>query len=301
MARNVFDVVVVGGSYAGLSAALALGRALRKVLIVDAGKPCNRFAPHSQNFLTHDGSVPAEIAALGRTQVLAYPTVHLIEGVVETVEKVDGVFKGKLEGGTSFGAKKVIFATGIKDEMPKIPGFKEAWGKSIIHCPYCHGYEFNGQETGILANGENAMHYAQLLYNWTPWLSVLTNGEFSFTSEQKDRLVKRKVEVLDKKIQSISQEEGVVTRVEFIDGSSKNLNVIYSKPVYKQHCSIPMQLGCELTEMGLLKVDAIQKTNVSGVYACGDNSSPMRAVSQAVSSGTVAGAACNNDLTFEEY
>src|SRR5690606_26609566 len=142
MANNKhFDVIIIGGSYAGLSAAMALGRALRNVLIIDGGSPCNRQTPHSHNFITQDGEKPHIIAEKARTQVLQYPTIKFITGIAHSGFKTEFGFTITTKANETFEAKKLIFATGLKDNMPDIKGFSECWGISVIHCPYCHGYE----------------------------------------------------------------------------------------------------------------------------------------------------------------
>src|SRR5690606_34953225 len=151
-----FDVIIIGGSYAGLSAAMALGRSLRKVLIIDSGKPCNATTPYSHNFLTQDGSTPLKISTIARTQVEKYDTVTFYQGIALQATKRNGPFSIATATGEIFNGKKLILATGIKDKLPDIPGFAECWGISIIHCPYCHGYEYHHQNTGILANGDAA-------------------------------------------------------------------------------------------------------------------------------------------------
>src|SRR5690554_5341159 len=145
-----FDVIIIGGSYAGLSSAMALGRALRNVLIIDSGLPCNRQTPHSHNFLTQDGSTPNEIATLAKQQVEKYESVRFYKGIATSgVKTVDG-FEIMTDANSTFTSKKLILATGVKDIMPALPGFAACWGISIIHCPYCHGYEYRSQNTGIL-------------------------------------------------------------------------------------------------------------------------------------------------------
>jgi len=143
---NNFDVIIIGGSYAGLSAALALGRSLRKVLIMDSGLPCNRSTPHSHNFLTHDGERPAVIAEQARTKVLAYKTVTWWNGLAVSGRKTGSGFEIITQNDGIFYGRKLIFATGIRDILPDIKGFAECWGISVIHCPYCHGYEFRGEK-----------------------------------------------------------------------------------------------------------------------------------------------------------
>ena len=145
-----FDAIIIGGSYAGLSAAMTLGRAMRQVLIIDSNKACNRFAPHSHNFITQDGQTPAAIAEAARIQVLAYPTIQVVQGLSVAARGEDGGFEIEVETGAVYQAKKLLFATGLHDLLPEIEGLKECWGKSVIHCPYCHGYEVKGVPTGIL-------------------------------------------------------------------------------------------------------------------------------------------------------
>ena len=136
-----YDVIIIGGSYSGLAAGMALGRALRNVLIIDSGNPCNKQTPHSHNFLTNDGKSPAEIAGVAKEQLRIYGTVRLINGLAMTGIKTETGFKIQVQSGETFSSKKLVFATGIKDIMHDIPGFAECWGISVLHCPYCHGYE----------------------------------------------------------------------------------------------------------------------------------------------------------------
>ncbi|RZL39781.1 MAG: NAD(P)/FAD-dependent oxidoreductase, partial [Pedobacter sp.] len=161
-----FDVIIIGGSYTGLSAALALGRAKRNILIVDAGKPCNRQTPHAHNFLTHDGDRPAEISAQAKVEVLQYPTVKLIDGTVNAAKKITGGFSVVVNELISYSSRKLLIATGLKDVFPNIKGFAECWGISVIHCPYCHGYEVSGEKIGLLMNGDIAYEMAKNVNHW---------------------------------------------------------------------------------------------------------------------------------------
>ncbi len=295
------DVLIIGGSYAGLSAAMALGRALRNVLIIDSGKPCNQQTPHSHNFITHDGEKPAVIATKAKEQVLQYSTVKFHQDLVVSAVKINQGFVVTTQSGEEFNTRKLIFATGVKDEMPDIKGFANCWGISIIHCPYCHGYEVKNTKTGILANGDKAMHYAQLISNWTKDLTIFTNGKAEFSEEQLEKLKQHNIPVIEKQIDEIRHENGQLKELVFSDKSSESLVAIYSSPNTTQHSDIPENLGCNINEMGLLEVNMFQKTTQEGVYACGDNTSPLRAVSYAVATGTIAGASCNNDLIEEDF
>lgn len=296
-----YEVIIIGGSYSGLSAAMALGRSHRKTLVIDNGKPCNQQTPYSHNFITHDGLEPAIIAQKAKKDLIKYKTIEFLEDLAIGAEKSEIGFTITTKNKGVFSCKKLVFATGVKDEMPSIPGFANAWGKSVIHCPYCHGYEVSGEETGILANGEIAFHYAQLISNWTKKLSVFTNGTCTMTDEQKSLLAKHQIEIIEKEIQSIEEENGAVKAILFLDNSRYALTAIYSRPNFKQHCDLPEKLGCKLTEAGLIEVDFMQKTNVEGVFACGDNESQMRSVANAVAKGNIAGAVVNSMLIQETF
>lgn len=296
-----YDIIIVGGSYAGLSAAMALGRALRNVLIIDSGIPCNRNTPYSHNFITQDGEKPGVIAEKAKAQVLKYNSVTYLQGLALTGKKTENGFIIGTDAGEEFQAKKLIFATGIKDIMPDISGFSECWGTSVIHCPYCHGYEVKNEKTGILANGNFAFHYAQLIRNWTKDLTVFTNGKSTLTQEQTDTILKHNIPIIEKEINALKYTDKQIEHIVFSDGSTFHLKAIYSRPEYEQHCKIPEMLGCELTELGLIQVDMFQKTSVDGVFACGDNASPMRSVAFAVAAGNMTGAVVNNSMTEEEF
>ncbi|HYH16762.1 MAG TPA: NAD(P)/FAD-dependent oxidoreductase, partial [Flavisolibacter sp.] len=291
-----FDAIIIGGSYAGLSAAMALGRALRNVLIIDHKKPCNRYTPHSHNFITQDGEVPASIAAKARQQVAQYATVHFLDNEVIKASQFDTSFQVETIDGQAYVAKKLLFATGLKDLMPEISGFEACWGKSILHCPYCHGYEVKNQLTGVLSNGDIGFEFIKLIRNWTDNLVLITNGPSSINEEQRSLLSKHNIPIIEKPISSFEHNQGYIRHIIFSDQSTYEVKALYARPVFEQHSDLPVSLGCELTEQGLLKVDTLQKTNVKGIFAAGDNSSLFRSVSFAVSTGTMAGAALNKEL-----
>ncbi|WP_337957691.1 NAD(P)/FAD-dependent oxidoreductase [Roseivirga sp.] len=294
-----YEVIIIGGSYAGLSAALTLGRSLRKTLVIDAGQPCNRFTPHSQNFLTHDGRKPSEISAIAKEQVQQYKTVEFLDGMALSVDKTPEGFTVETDQG-SFSSKRLVLAAGIKDILPDIPGVAECWGKSVIHCPYCHGYEFHGQPTGILANGEKAFHYAQLISNLTKELTIFSNGKLDLPVEQLEAINRNNINIIETEVQSVVHENGQISKIILTDGSSHTISALYHGPEFELNTNIAQSLGCAIGEHGLIEVDPKQMTTVPGVYACGDASN-MRAVSIAVSSGTVVGSVINFDLIQEGF
>ena len=298
---NNFDVIIIGGSYSGLSAAMALGRSLRTVLIIDGGKPCNQQTPHSHNFITHDGEKPAAIAAKAKEQLLHYSTVRFAEGLAVSGTKTNSGFAITTDAGEAYSCRKLIFATGVKDTFPEIAGFSECWGISVIHCPYCHGYEVRDEVTGILANGDVAMHLAQLVNNLTKKLTIYTNEEATFTPEQREKLERNNIPVVEIPIARIDHKDGNMERILFSDGSVTTLSALYARVPFVQHSDIPQSLGCNLTEMGLIEVNAFQQTNVEGVYACGDNAAMMRSVANSVYTGVLTGAMVNKELTDAEF
>lgn len=301
MEKKDFDVIIVGGSYSGLAAAMALGRALKQVLVIDSGEPCNRQTPYSHNFITHDGRAPKEIASLAREQVQKYDTIKFFKGLATRGTKSENGFNIQTVSGELFSAKKLIFATGIKDIMPNIPGFAECWGISVLHCPYCHGYEVRQEPTGILGNGEYGFEFSSLISNWTRKLTLFTNGRSTLTFEQTEKLKFHQIEIVEKEIERLDHHSGHLQRVFFKDGTVSFISALYSRPAFEQHCSIPESLGCELTEDGYIKIDASQKTTVNGIYACGDNTTRVRTVANAVAMGTTAGIMVNKEIVVEEF
>jgi len=296
-----FDVIIIGGSYSGLAVGMALGRALRNVLIIDAGDPCNKQTPHSHNFLTNDGKTPKEIATIAKQQVRMYGTVSFVGGLATTGIKTTNGFEVQIQTGETFSSRKLIFATGIKDTMPDIPRFAESWGISVLHCPYCHGYEVRQQKTGILANGDAGYELSSLISNWTNDLTLYTNGKSTLSDDQRAKLGKHKISIVEAEIDKLENEIGYIKNIVFTDGTKSPLKALYAKLPFVQHSSIPQALGCELTQEGYIQVDPAQKTSVQGVYACGDNTTRMRTVANAVSTGTTTALMVNKELIEEEF
>jgi thioredoxin reductase len=300
MEKN-FDVIIIGGSYSGLAAGMALGRALRKVLIIDSGLPCNSQTPYSHNFLTQDGKSPAEIRHVAFQQVQKYDTIQFLNGVARKGSITETGFSIVSDSGEMFLAKKLIFATGIKDVLPDIPGYADCWGISVLHCPYCHGYEVKNEATGILGNGDAAFEFAALLSNWTRRLTILTNGKSTLTDSQTAKLAQRGISVVEDEVESLAHSGGYLQSINFRNGSTQEIKALYGRNPFTQHCPIPESLGCELTTEGYVRVNQFQKTSVPGVFACGDNAARMRTVANAVASGTSAGMMVNKELIDEIF
>jgi thioredoxin reductase len=288
-----FEVIIIGGSYAGLSAALALGRSLRSVLILDTGTPCNRQTPAAHNLLTHDGRPPAEIRAMALKDLQKYPSVSFLDDKAISVTGHDGDFYVQTASNGAKGAAKLLFATGTRDLLPSLPGFAECWAITAVHCPYCHGYELRHLPTAILVNDDSALAFSQIVGNLTKDLAILTNGEASFDIEP---LLARGVVVDQRKIAVFYHEEGNLEKVQFEDGGEIIVKALYHRPKGEQQCMIPESLGCETTETGHWEVDMFQATTQAGVFAAGDCTTLFRSLSTAISTGMTAGAVINKQL-----
>jgi thioredoxin reductase len=301
MKKKAYDVIIIGGSYAGLSAAMALARLGRNVLVIDNGNPCNKQAPQSHNFITWDGVEPSAIVAKATEQLLSYPTVTFINGTATETIKKEHHFEARLEKGETFSAKKLLFSSGISDIMPDIKDFPVCWGISVLHCPYCHGYEERGKRTAVLANGHQAYITCMVLYNLTKEIILLTNGKSTLSKELTGKLKSHQIEIIEKKVERILHHQGKIESIVFEDKSQMNAPVMYAKIPFKQQCDLPEKMGCEMTEEGLIKVDENKKTSVYGVYAAGDNTTHGRTISIAVASGTIAAMMMNGELSLEEF
>ena len=301
MEHKTYDVVIVGGSYAGLSAAMTLGRSVRKVLVIDNGQPCNKTAPQAHNLITHDGETPAAIAAKAREQLTLYKTVELTVDDVTAVVQNDGYFEITTANARIVKAKKILFTTGIKDIMPDIPGFADCWGISVIHCPYCHGYEVYGQKLAVFGNGDEGFEYAKLITNWSKDITLFTNGVSTLSAEQQQQLQQHHINIVETKIEGINHNNGHVQNIGLTNDNNYPVDAIFSRVPFEQHTNIPQQLGCIIDAAGRIEVDGFGATSVPGVYAAGDNSSAMRGLANAMATGLMAGVIINKTLIDEEF
>lgn len=292
----VYDIIIVGGSYAGISAGLQVARARRKVLVIDGAQRRNRFADHSHGFLGQDGRDPALIASDARTQLLAYPNVEWVSASAARAVKRDDEFEITLTDGQSFAGRRLILATGVTDELPAIPGVAERWGRSVFHCPYCHGYELNQGPIGVLATGPLSMHHALMLPDWGP-TTLLLNEAFEPDAEQLASLQRRGVALERETVKSLSGHADVTLS----SGRTLPLAGVFTLPRCHMAAPLAEQLGCEFEPgpMGdFIKVDAMRETSVAGVFACGDAAVAAGNVAIAVGDGARTGGAAHQSLIF---
>ncbi len=296
-----FDIIIVGGSYSGLAAGMAAGRALKKVLIIDDGKPCNRQTPHSHNFITHDGKTPAEITALAKSQLGIYKSIEFYSGLAIAGNKTKDGFEILLESGQTFATAKLIFATGIRDILPGIEGLAACWGITALHCPYCHGYEIRDQTTGILGNTESGFDLSRLISNWTNDLTLFTNGHSTLTVEQTGKLRNHHIKIIEDEIERLEHNNGFIQNIIFKNGTETALKALYVHGRFEHQSIISQSFGCAFTDEGYIQVDSLQETTVTGIFACGDNTTRMRTVANAVAMGTTAGMTASRKIILEEF
>ncbi|GGB68673.1 thioredoxin reductase [Flavobacterium suaedae] len=301
-AQKIYDVVIIGGSYAGLSAALALGRSLRNVLVIDNDNPCNKSAPEAHNFLTNDGVTPCEIRDKGREQIKQYKTVDFATDTVTDVVKTENNhFKILSEKSKPVKCKKVLFATGITDTLPSIQGFEACWGISILHCPYCHGYEVANKKLGVLGNGDMGYEMAKTICHWAGELTLFTNGASTLAPEEVLLLNEHNITIIENEITNIVHDNGYITELQFEDTEPEKLDALFTQLPFVQQCDIPEKLGCEFTDNGFIKVSKTMETSVPGIYAAGDCLTLFRSVANAVAAGNKAGATINKQFIAEAF
>ncbi|MRW85533.1 FAD-binding protein [Pseudoduganella sp. FT26W] len=294
-----FDVIVIGGSYAGLTAATQLARARRRVLVVDSGQRRNRYARHSHGFLGQDGREAAAIAADGRAQLMKYPTVRWVEGAATQAVEQDGGFRITLANGSAFQGQRLVLATGVVDQLPALPGLAERWGDTVFHCPYCHGYELEQGRIGVLATSALSMHHALMLPDWGT-VTLFLNGAFEPDAEQLGRLAQRGVTIERTPVRAISGR----STVELRDGRAVEMDGLFVVSRLYSGSPLADQLGCEMEEgpMGqYVRTDMVKATSVTGVYACGDAARATGNVALAVADGTMAGVGAHQSLIFGAF
>ncbi len=306
---NEFDVVVVGGGAAGLSAALVLTRARRTVAVVDSGRPRNAPASHMQGFLGSDGLPPTELLAAGRSEVTGYGG-HLLSGIVASITecpragaRARGWFEVILEDGATLRTRRVLVTTGLRDEVADVPGVRERWGRDLLHCPYCHGHEVRDQPLGVLGGAADdlqlAIAHAHLIRQWSDDVVFFSNGA-ALTASQREQLVARGIGVVDEPVTRLVVENDRLSGVELASGSVVRRHAVFVRPRFVPNDDLLVRLGCATHDDGWVATDATGRTSVPGVWAAGNAVNPRAQVITAAGEGSAAAIAINNDLVDED-
>jgi thioredoxin reductase len=293
------DVIVVGGSFAGLSAAMQLVRARRHVVLIDAGLPRNRFAAAAHGFLGQDGKAPAAILREAASQVAAYPTVEIVRGEAQGAQReADGAFTVTISGGRTVRASRLVLATGVADTLPDLPGLTERWGATVLHCPYCHGYEVRDRPLGVLANHPMAAHQAAMIPDWGP-TTLFTQGRFEPDEEQLAHLAARGVSIERQPVVALLGDLPALEAVRLADGRVVAVNALFVAPATRMASPLAERLGCVFDDGPLgpvIRTDEWKATSVPGVYAAGDAARGMHNATLASADGVLAGVGAHQSL-----
>ncbi|WP_373353550.1 NAD(P)/FAD-dependent oxidoreductase [Pseudoroseicyclus sp. CXY001] len=293
------DVLIIGGSFAGLSAAMPLLRARRRVTIIDAGERRNRFAAQAHGVIALDGLPPGEIAARARADVSAYPTLSWVEGRAEAIEAGPAGFTATLADGTTQSGARLILATGVTDELPDIPGLAPLWGARVFHCPYCHGYELGGRPVAVLATGPASLHQAQLIRDWGP-VTLIANGALPLDADTRAALAARDITIEETPLAQVAPSGATDIMLRLADGRALTFAGLFTAPPQRPSSDFAARLGCEMIAGPtgpLVRTDAMQATSHRHVFACGDAAGPQ-SLPFAIGTGTMAGTAAHRSLLF---
>ena len=300
MGVSVFDVIIVGGGPAGLSAALVLGRCRRRVLICDAGNPRNAKSHGLHGFLTRDGIEPAEFLRIGREQLRPYETVELREIEVTDARREDDGFEITLSNGERLRSRKLLLATGVVDEVPKLEGLDKFYGRSVFHCPYCDGWEFRDQPLAVYGRGENVVGLALELRLWSRDLVICTDGPGEITDKDRQRLEQHRISIREEKIARLEGNGDALEQIVFIDGEAIVVRGMFFSTGQHQASGLAEKLGCDFSEEGCVSTGEYETTNVPGLYVAGDASRLVQFVIVAASEGAQAAVAINKELMKED-
>ncbi|WP_323742634.1 NAD(P)/FAD-dependent oxidoreductase [Nocardioides islandensis] len=298
---NDYDVLVIGGGAAGLSAALVLARAQRRVAVVDAGEPRNAPAQHMQGFLSRDGLPPAELLRLGRAEVSGYGA-DIVAGRVTDVRRAGDAapgFEVALADGDVLGARRLLVATGLRDVLPDIPGVRERWGRDLLHCPYCHGHEVRSRPLGVIGGTPEAVAHAHLVRQWSDDVVVFPHTD-TLTADDRERLLARAVGVVDGPVGRLVVHDDELSGVEMADGRVVPRAAVFVRPRLVPDNEVLVGLGCALDENGWVVADATGRTSVAGVWVAGNVANPRAQVITAAGEGSAAAIALNADLVDED-
>jgi thioredoxin reductase len=290
-----YDVVVVGGGAAGLSAALVLARARRTVAVVDAGGPRNAPAAHMHGFLSRNGMPPHDLLAAGRSEVAGYGG-HLLD---DTVVDVEPGFRVRLADGSQLRARRVLVATGLRDELPEIPGVRERWGRDLLHCPYCHGYEVRDQPLGVLGGTPEAVQHALLIRQWSPDVTLFPHTDV-LSPEQREQLSARDIRIVEGVVARLVVDNDRLHGVELVGGTVIPRTAVFVRPRFVPNAELLTSLGCAMDEHGWVVHDPAGRTTVAGVWVAGNAADARAQVISAAGEGSAAAIALNADLVDED-
>ena len=297
---GLLDVLIIGGGPAGLSAALMLGRCRRRVLVCDSGHPRNEASHAMHGFISRDGMPPAEFLRIARDELNTYETVAVRTVTATHAECQDGAFVTTLETGEQLRSRKLLIATGVRDNVPDLEGIQELYGRSVFHCPYCDGWEVRDQPLAIYGRGERGNGLALELTAWSRDLVLCTDGPPELEAESIDRLRRNGIEVREDRIARLEGSEGLLQRIVFTSGEAIERRALFFTTGQSQHSELANRLGCSINEKGTVMTGKYETTHLRGLFVAGDASRAVQWVVVAAAEGAEAAFAINTDLIKED-
>ena len=292
------DVIIIGGGPAGLNAAVVLGRCRRNVLLFDTLSYRNKQSQGMHNYLTRDGILPLDFIAQSIAEIKKYDVQRLTKKVVQARKNEDGIFVVRDEEGKIYYSKKMLIATGLSDNIPTVEGFREFYGRSVYHCPYCDGWEIKDKKIGIYARNKEGWELALSLKGWSPHVTLYTDGK-NVKPLVKEQLAANEIPVINLAIEKLAGENGQLKKIIFKNGKTRDCDAIFFVNGYTQQCDLMETFGCEMSKKGLAKANKFQQTNIPGLYVAGDASRDMHFVVVAGAEGAKAGVIINKELQKE--
>ena len=298
---EIYDCIIVGGGPAGLNAAVVLGRCRRKVLLFDTGTYRNRYSHGMHNYLTRDDIVPTDFLEICHKELEKYSVQKINKTIANAKKNQEGAFEVKDESGTRYYAKKLLVATGLTDTLPDIEGFKEFYGQSVFHCPYCDGWEVRDKKIGVYARNKEGWELALSLKAWTDHVTLYTDGRNKVKPHQKEYLDANGIEVIVLPFKKLVGENGQMQKILFKNGEERTCEALFFVNGFTQQCNIAEAFGCEVSRKGVIVTNRVQQTNIEGLYVAGDAAKDMHFVVVAAAEGAKAAVTINKELQKEIY
>jgi thioredoxin reductase len=297
----IFDAIIVGGGPAGLNAAIVLGRSRRNVLLFDTGRQRNRFSHGIHNYLTRDGLLPADFLKIAYREIKKYRVVVNLVEIVHAEKLQSGVFIVKDKGGKKFYSKKLLLATGLRDNIPPVEDIMDFYGRSVFHCPYCDGWEVSDKSIGVYAKNKNGFELAVSMLTWSNKVTLYTDGKAYLKPLEKEALERKGIRVVNEKILKLEGRKGILENIVLFNNKKRKCEAMFFSNGYHQQCDIAQSLGCVMNNKGVVLANRLQQANIEGLYVAGDVARDMHFVVVAAAEGAKAGVNINKELQKEEF
>jgi thioredoxin reductase len=297
----IFDAIIVGGGPAGLNAAIVLGRSRRNVLLFDTGRQRNRFSHGIHNYLTRDGLLPADFLRIAYREIKKYRVVVNLVEIVHAEKLQTGVFFVKDKQGKKFYSKKLLLATGLRDNIPPVEGFMDFYGRSVFHCPYCDGWEVSNKRIGVYAKNKNGFELAVSMLTWSSKVTLYTDGKIYLKPLEKEALERKGIKVVNEKILKLEGKKGQLENIVLFNNKKQKCEAVFFSNGYHQQCDIAQTLGCLMNKKGVVLANRLQQANIEGLYVAGDVARDMHFVVVAAAEGAKAGVNINKELQKEKF